>query len=193
MKTLSPRQKRESAEMKCKLVKIVVILTVVGLMSAGYVAYAMSEGDNPESGKKDSKREEDQGSVQKLTEIFNLSLPQRDLLAALNTQEERTKAIAAQVKTKTQTLNAAIADPGATLTDVSDLIEEIGALQAQMFSRNMERLFAMKKILTPDEFAKMQELEKQPMSKKPQDRGEKDQGPNQQGSGENNQETDQQQ
>jgi Spy/CpxP family protein refolding chaperone len=178
--------------MKCKLVKIVAVLTVVGLMSAGYVAYAMSEGDNPESGKKGSGREEDQGSVQKLTEIFNLSMAQRDSLATLSAQEERTKAIAAQVKTKMQTLNTAVADPGATLTDVSDLIEEIGALQAQMFSRNMERLFAMKKILTPDEFAKMQELEKQPMNQKPQDRGEKDQGPKQQGSGENNQEPDQQ-
>ena len=178
--------------MKNKLVKIVAVLMVAGLMSAGSLAYAAYEEDNPESGKKDDKGAGGPGSTQKLLEILNLKMSQKQSIAVIDVKEERTKAMKEQVKTKMQTLNAAVADPGATITDVSDLIDEISVLQTQIFFQQMERLFAMKKILTPDEFAKMQELEKQQMNKKPQDRGKKDQGPNQQGSGGNNQEPEQQ-
>ncbi|MFH1800106.1 MAG: Spy/CpxP family protein refolding chaperone [Candidatus Omnitrophota bacterium] len=157
--------------MKNKLAKIVAVFTVVGLVSAGPVAYAVSEEDNLESGM-GYKRQADQGSMQgkpmqggPMQGLMGLDLTpsqQAEVMALQDpAKQNKIQAMAEQVRTKMQMLNAAIAEPGTTLTDVSDLIEEIGTLQAQSLSQRMEYLFAMKKILTPEQFAKMQEMKKE--------------------------------
>jgi Spy/CpxP family protein refolding chaperone len=149
--------------MKNKLAKIVAILTVVGLMFAGPVAYATLEGNNPESGK-GPQREAAQGSIM---ERLNLTPEQTTEFIAMGTADlEKGKAITEPLNTKIQALHTAIAKPGATQADVKKLITEIGTLQEKLLSLRVDRLFTLKKILTPEQFAKMQEMDKQEMGKR---------------------------
>ena len=176
MEILSLRQKRKGVKMENKLVKIAAVLTVVGLMAAGPVAYAVSEGDNPESGK-GSQIGESKGS----TEGLDLTPEQKEKLKALQdpTLQEPNKVITEQMKIKMQALYKAAAEPGAMRADVSDLIEELSALYAKMLSYKMDRLFSMKEILTPEQFEKMQEQDKGSMDQKPGGFGGQNPGPDQ--------------
>ena len=163
--------------MKNKLAKIVTVLTVVGLMAAGPVAYAVSEGDNPEGGKGYQN-----GEGKEFMKELNLTPAQSEKLKAQReAKKESSKAMREQLKTKMQALHAAIAKPGATRADVNGLVDEVTALKGQMFSQRIDGLFAMKGILTPEQFAKMEETHQERISKRHERWGKKnkDQGPDQ--------------
>ncbi|MFH1800105.1 MAG: Spy/CpxP family protein refolding chaperone [Candidatus Omnitrophota bacterium] len=168
--------------MKDKQTDLIAVLAMVGVMLVGIVAYAVSGGYKKGQGPMEElnltpEQRESRGSMEEL----NLTPEQREkLLEQRNdpVQQENHKAMREQMKTKMQALNAAVDKPGTTLTDVSGLIAEVGTLQKQMFSKRMERLFAMKKILTPEQFAKMLEIEQ--MNRKYYASGKgKDPGPGQ--------------
>jgi Spy/CpxP family protein refolding chaperone len=140
--------------MKNKLTKIIPVLTLVGLMFAGPLAYAVPQGDDPERGQDPrAGRKPMQGPMVGL----NLTPSQQEEFMALqnSSQEEKSKAVTEQLNIKSQALNAAIAEPGTTLTDVSDIIDEMAELQAKKLSMSTEHLFALKKILTPEQFEQM--------------------------------------
>jgi protein CpxP len=161
--------------MKNKLAKIVTVLTVVGLMAAGPVAYAVSEGDNPESGKGYKS-----GEGKEFMKELNLTPEQKEKLKAQREAgKESRKAMREQLKTKMQALHAAIAKPGATRADVSGFVDEVNALKGQMFSQRIDGLFAMKGILTPEQFAKMEAKHQERMSKKHEGWEKKNQGSDQ--------------
>jgi Spy/CpxP family protein refolding chaperone len=161
--------------MKNKLAKIVAVLTVAGLMAAGPVAYAASEGNNPESGKGYKS-----GEGKEFMKELNLTPEQKE---KLKTQREARQAshkvMREQLKTKMQELHAAIAKPGAIRPEVNGLVNEVMAIKGQIFSQKIDDLFAMKEILTPEQFAKMQERHKGWMNKKHEGSGKKSQGPDQ--------------
>ncbi len=184
--------------MKDKLADIIAILAVAGLAAAGLMANFV--GKNPQTGE-GYKQEESQGSAEERNvipgrgkgkgplEALNMTPEQKTEFAELSdpAMQEKSRAMMEQMQTKTHALNVAVAKPGTARTDVNDLIKEIGALQAQMLSQSVERLFAMKKILTPKQFAKMIEMQmqmmrgmgKQPMNMQPKDQREKNQKPDQ--------------
>lgn len=192
--------------MKDKMADIIAILAVVGLAAAGLMANFI--GKNPQTSE-GYKQEESQGPAGGLNvvpgrgkgkgplEALNVTPEQKAEFAELSdpTTQERNRAMMEQMQTKMHALDAAIAKPGATRADVNDLIKEIGPLQAQMLSQRVDRLFTMKKILTPKQFAKMMEMEKQWMqamgkrrmpemgkeqrNTQSEDRGEKNQEPDQ--------------
>jgi Spy/CpxP family protein refolding chaperone len=154
--------------MKEKQADIIAILAVVGLAAAGLTANFV--GKNPQTGEDQGSAAErnvipGRGKGQGPLEALNMTPEQRTEVAELgdSATQEKNRVVMEQMQTKTRELNAAIAKPGATRTDVNGLIKEIGALQAQMLSQNVERLFAMKKILTPEQFAKMTEMQMQMM------------------------------
>ena len=186
--------------MKEKQADIIAILAVVGLGAAGLMANFV--GKNPQTGEGQGSaaernvipgREKGQGPL----EALNMTPEQKTEVAELgdSATQEKNRVVMEQMQTKTRELNTAIAKPGATRTDVNGLIKEIGALQAQMLSQNVERLFTMKKILTPEQFAKMTEMQMQMMqgmgkrrmpemgkeqrNTQPEYRGEKNQEPDQ--------------
>jgi Spy/CpxP family protein refolding chaperone len=163
----------EGVKMENKLAKIVAVLTMVGLMSAGPVAYAASDSQ--------SGMGSNQVPAQGLKEWQNLTPEQRAAAQAqqgqqggpiggLNLTPEQSEAMRAesgtamnpmvmeQLKAKTLALNQTITKPGATRADVNGLIVEINKIQTQMLSQMVDHLFAIKKILTPEQFAKFQEM-----------------------------------
>ncbi|MFH1800104.1 MAG: hypothetical protein ABH891_04560 [Candidatus Omnitrophota bacterium] len=163
--------------MKNKLAKIVAVFTVVGLMSAGPVAYAVSGEDDSKSHKSSHR-----GEGKEFMKELNLTPEQREKLLEQRNDPAKQgsyKAIHEQLKTKTQALYAAIAKPGATRADVSELIDEVNVLTGQMFSQKIDGIFAMKEILTPEQFAKMQEKHQVRMNKDHEGWGKKKQGSDQ--------------
>jgi Spy/CpxP family protein refolding chaperone len=161
--------------MKNKLAKIVAVLTVVGLMGAGPVAYAVSEGDGSGSGEGSQC-----GLGKEFAKELNLTPEQSEKLKAQReAKKENSKVMREQLKAKMQALHGAIAKQGATRADVNGLVDEVNALKGQMFSQKVDGLFATKEILTPEQFAKMQEKHKERMNKKHEGWGKKNQGSDQ--------------
>lgn len=148
--------------MKSKLTKIMAVLTVVGLMAAGPVAYAGTKGDDSEGGKGYQH-----GERKEFMKELNLTSEQKEKLKAQReAKKENNKATREQLKTKMQTLHETIAKPGTTRADVNELVGEVSALKGQMFSQQIDGVFAMKQILTPEQFAEMQAQRKEWTGKK---------------------------
>ena len=149
------------------------VLTVVGLMAAGPVAYAGTKGDNPEGGKGYKH-----GEGKEFMKELNLTSEQKEKLKAQReAKKEANKAVREELKTKMQALHETISKPGTTRADVNELVGEVSALKGQMFSQMIDDVFAMKQILTPEQFAKMQAEHKGWMQKKHEGREKKGQEP----------------
>ncbi|MFH0985354.1 MAG: Spy/CpxP family protein refolding chaperone [Candidatus Omnitrophota bacterium] len=150
--------------MENKMKKVVAVLMVVGLMAVGPVAYAATEANSSEGGKGGK-----QGKGPKFEEMMKdlkLTPEQKEKLKAQReAQKESNKAAREQMKTKMEALHAAIEKPGATRADVAGLVGEVNALKAQMFAQRIDGVFAMKEILTPEQFAKMEAKRKEHMGK----------------------------
>jgi Spy/CpxP family protein refolding chaperone len=148
--------------MENKLTKVMAVLAVVGLMAAGPVAYAGSEGENPEGGKGYKH-----GEGKEFFKELNLTPEQKEQLKAQReAKKENSKATREQLKMKMKALHEAIAKPGATRADVNALVGDVNDLKGQMFSQKIDGLFATKEVLTPEQFAKMQAKYQERMDKK---------------------------
>lgn len=147
--------------MENKLTKIVAVLMVAGLMAAGPVAYAENEGNSPEGGKGYKH-----GEGKDFFKELNLTPEQKEKLTAQReAKKNNNKAAREELKTKMQALQEEIAKPGTTRADVNGLVDQVSALKGQMFSQKIDGVFAMKEILTPEQFAKMQTQRKEWMQK----------------------------
>lgn len=148
--------------MENKLTKIVAVLAAIGLMAVGPVAYAESMGDNPEGGKCYKH-----GDGEAFFKELNLTPEQKaKLKAQREAKKENNKVTREELKAKMQALHETIAKPGTTRADVNGLVSEVTALKGQMFAQRIDGVFAMKEVLTPEQFAKMQAKHKERMDKK---------------------------
>lgn len=149
--------------MKNPMTKIVAILAVIGLMGVGPVAYAAT-GEGGQEGGKGSKH--GKGKFEEMMKDLNLTQEQKDKLKAQReAQKESQKAAREQMKTKMEALHALIAKPGTTRADVNGLLSEVSALKDQMFTQRIDGIFAMKQILTPEQFTKMEAKRTEHMGK----------------------------
>jgi Spy/CpxP family protein refolding chaperone len=163
---LNKTKKGGSKKMENKLTKMVAVLAVLGLMAAAPAAYAESAGTGDTSGGKAGWRHE-HGEGKEFFKGLNLTLEQKAKLDAQREAKRKSnQALRDQLKTKMQALHEAIAKPGATQASVSGLVNEISALKGQMFAQRIDGIFAMKGVLTPEQFAKMQEHRKEKMKGK---------------------------
>jgi len=72
-------------------------------------------------------------------------------------QDEKMKATRSAIKEKHRQLSDALKDPACTRQDVSGIINDIKALQGQMIDGRLDGIFAVKGILTSEQFAKFQD------------------------------------
>lgn len=148
--------------MKNKITKVMAVVAMLGLMAAGPVAYAEYGEGGPEGGKGWKH-----GDGQEFFKGLNLTPEQKEKLKAQReTKKEGNKAAREQLKAKMQALHEEIAKPGTTRADVNGLVGEVTALKGQMFAERIDGVFAMKEVLTPEQFAKMQEHRKEKMENK---------------------------
>lgn len=163
--------------MENKLAKMTAVLMVAGLMAAGPVAYAESPADNPGDGpgmEQPGAGDEGPGGgpgfqhrgPKAFMKDLNLTPEQQaKVKAQFEAKRESTKALREQMKAKMQALHEEISKSGTKRADVNGLISEINGLKGQMFSGMVDGVFAMKEILTPEQFAKMQAKHQERMTK----------------------------
>ena len=150
--------------MKNKLTKCVIALAVLGLMTTG-LAYAESGGEKGQCDLGNGRG--GKGKQGKFLEGLNLTDEQKAKLKEKREADmESVKAAREQLKVKMQALYAEISKPETKREDVSGLVSEVSTLKGQMFVRKVDGVFAMKEVLTPEQFAKMQEHRKEQMGKR---------------------------
>jgi len=143
-------------------------LTAVGvavLMAASPLAYAEPRGGGP-----GYEGVEPKGFFKEL----NLTQEQKDKLKAQReSRREANKVLREQLKAKMQALHQEISKPGTKEADVAGLVGEVNALKGQMFTQMIDGVFAMKDVLTPEQFAKMQSKHQERMNKMKEHKGKK--------------------
>lgn len=159
--------------MKNKLTTTMAVLMVMGLVAAGPVAYAGSDGDKT-AGDKGYKH----GEGKELFKDLNLTPEQKEKLKAQReAKQAEHKALRDQMKIKMQALHDAISKPETKRSDVDGLVNEVNVIKGQMFSQMTDGVFAMKEALTPEQFAKMQAKHQERMDKKRGGWGKHQDGP----------------
>ena len=144
--------------MNRKMTKMIVVVTVFGLALSAPAAYAQGWGGDKQCAPGKNKKSE------KFFKDLNLTAEQKAKLDAQREAKwETRKAEREQLKTKMQALHAEIAKPGTTRADVQGLVDEISAMKGQMFAQRIDGVFAMKEVLTPEQFAKIEATRKGPM------------------------------
>ena len=171
--------------MKNKMAQWMVVLIVTGLMVAGPVAYAepQEESSFGDPGMHDAgpsemdAKGEPRWHRRNPEEFFrglDLSPEQKEKLKAQREgKKESIREIQKQMKTKMQALHEAISKPDSKRADVDGLLNEVNTLKGQMLAEMIDGVFAMKEVLTPEQFAKMQAKHKEFGEKKHRNLGEK--------------------
>lgn len=138
--------------MKNNLMKTMALLLAFGLMTAAPLAYAESDKGGPEGpGYHKAKAE---GFFKNL----NLTPEQKAKIdAQREAQKEKNKAVRDQLKVKMQALHEEISKPATDRAKLDSLIAEVNILKGQLFVQHIEGVLGMKEVLTPEQFAKMQE------------------------------------
>ena len=106
-------------------------------------------------------RDGHEGRISEKMRELNLTPEQEKLLK--DTKEahraEMKKALES-LKEKRQELKTALAKPNVTKQDVAPIAAGINALQAELVDRRIDGILKVKSILTPEQFAKLQDVKK---------------------------------
>lgn len=99
------------------------------------------------------------GMKEEMKKELGLTAEQDKKLEA-NKEAHRTeaKALHDAMKAKKDELKAAIAKPETTRAQVEPIVGELKALEAQMTDKRIDGIFAVKAILTPEQFAKLEAM-----------------------------------
>ncbi|HNX69311.1 MAG TPA: Spy/CpxP family protein refolding chaperone [Candidatus Omnitrophota bacterium] len=146
----------------------IAVITVMLLSAAGVCGWAneTGPGDDREPGMMDEKGQHGKGKEAFFKEL-NLTAEQKQKLDELRQAgRETNQGVRDQLKAKMQELHAEIAKPQSDATKVKDLVADISTLKSKMFQSHVDGILAMKTVLTPEQFTKMEELRKKHMESK---------------------------
>lgn len=151
------KQKREGFNMEKRLSGKMVLLLLCGLVACGSLAYAQPAVQEKEAKKKTGYRHERQKGEERFLKDLNVMPEQKEKLKAhREAQKEKDRVLREQIQDKMQVLHAEFGKANVDRAQVNALVAEINNLKGQLFSQHTEGIFAMKEILTPEQFAKMQ-------------------------------------
>ena len=147
---------KEGYPMKRIKVLVVGFAIVFFTLSA---AYAQGQGKYHQGG---------QGDKESIFKELNLTPEQKQKLEDnRKAQREEMAKLREAIKEKRLKLQEKLNDPAVTRSSVEPLISEIKIIQAELIDHRINGIFAVKAILTPEQFAKFNQLmEKQMKSKK---------------------------
>lgn len=131
---------------------IVVIALVIMALSAAGTVFASSDCQR-EGANKDHK-----GRMEALVKELNLTADQqRQLEESRTAYRQQAGELRGKIKEKRGALKTALSKPGVTKEGVEPIVAEIKTLQAQMVDQRVDGILSVKKILTPEQFEKMQQ------------------------------------
>jgi Spy/CpxP family protein refolding chaperone len=132
-----------------KNIKLSVCTLAVIFLATGTL-YAQQPGQMPKRGKEMKAQ---------IAKELNLTPEQEKKLEEnRKVQREQMANLLKALKEKQEKLQEALNNPAAKKTTVEPLASEIKSLQAQLFDARISGIFAVKEILTPEQFAKFQQM-----------------------------------
>jgi Spy/CpxP family protein refolding chaperone len=135
-----------------KIFSIAIALAVVSLTVSAAFAYTQGQCGKPQG----------QGGKGRIFEELNLTPEQKKQLEDNRAaQRQDAEKLFTAMRQKQEELRQALDNPAATEKSVAALVNEIKALQAKQLDNRIKGIFAAKKILTPEQFAKFQEMAKE--------------------------------
>ncbi len=136
-------------------VMLSVVVFVVSIMMTGYVFAEQGMG-SPESNGGFSKDKRPD-----LKRELNLTPEQDKLLKSLRESgRSEMGSLMKALKAKHEELRIALGKPGVTRAQVEPIVTEIKAIQSRLTDHRIDGIFKTKQILTPEQFQKLQNMEK---------------------------------
>ena len=97
---------------------------------------------------------------------LDLTAEQKEKLDATKAaQRDQMKKLSGAMKEERRELKEALAKPDATKATVAAIASEIKKLQAEMVDKRIDGILAVKQVLTPEQYAKLQEMKENRMNK----------------------------
>ncbi len=153
--------------MKTDIKKIMAVV-VVAIFIAGNV-FAGTECGFQGKHDKGSKGKE------AITRELNLNADQQARLdQERKTHRETMDTLRGALKEKKRELQDAITKPGTTRQQVEPILAQIKKLQSDMADKRADGIFAVKSILTPEQFTKLQEMKEKKVKGQHKKYGKKD-------------------
>lgn len=157
-----------------KKMMMVMVATVIGLFITGSVfAWGGHGGYGKDS--KDSPRAK--AMKEEMKKELGITPEQEKLLDAQREAcSKEGDTFRKDMKSKKDELKDAISKPGVTRAQVEPIVAELKALEAQKIDRRVNSILAIKAILTPEQFAKLEAMKEKHMKEwkeKHKDRGGK--------------------
>jgi protein CpxP len=141
-----------------KISLMVIALAVVFLTLSAVYAYGEDECRKPE-GKSNGK--------ERVFQELNLAPEQKKQLEVnRSAQRQETEKLFNAIKQKQEQLRQALNNSETTQSSIAPLANEIKSLQAELLDNRIRGILAVKAILTPEQFAKFQEMAKNRQEKK---------------------------
>lgn len=141
--------------MKIKTIWVAVMLIAALVATGATSCFAYGGGECAKGGKDDAKCAE---MKQKMVKELGLTPEQDKKLEENRTaQREQMKGLREAIKANKTALDEAMKKPGVTRAEVEPIVTEMKALNAKMLDQRIDGIFAVKQILTPEQFAKFQE------------------------------------
>ncbi|MBU0709235.1 MAG: Spy/CpxP family protein refolding chaperone [Candidatus Omnitrophica bacterium] len=132
-----------------KKMRVVSITCAVVFLSLNSAYAQMPQCEGKESLEKPGRR---------ILQQLNLTEQQQKKLEENQVaQRQKMKESISEMKEAQAKLQEAIKEPKSTRAGVEPIIKEIKKLQAEMIDNRTDGIFAVKKILTPEQFAKFQQ------------------------------------
>jgi Spy/CpxP family protein refolding chaperone len=136
--------------------KKIALVVAVALTVALAAGTALAWGGGPCGKDKDAKCSP---FKEEMKRDLGITPEQDKLLEAQKAKQmEGCKALCEALKEKKGELRKAISQPGATREQVQPIVDQLKALEAQMVDERVDGIFAMKSILTPEQFAKLEAM-----------------------------------
>jgi Spy/CpxP family protein refolding chaperone len=149
--------------MKTITKRFMVYLSAVLVLLAASASYAMPgfRGSQYE-GKEGKKEEVYEKKFQDMTEKLDLSEKQKEQLKAHRDQQKtRMKELKGELKTNYKELRKELENYDTDERTIKGTAAKLKTVQAQLLDQKVDNFLAMKKILAPEQFQKMNELRKE--------------------------------
>ncbi len=135
--------------------KKILAVTVALVMAFAQLGWA--EGAAAGSG----GRQGTGAQIEEYLRSLNLSAEQKERLRENQSQHrQKVQGLRSSLRTKWQALQELLDKPGTSLEAVAGLVNEVKAAQGAILDARVESIFAVKSILTPEQYAQFQELMK---------------------------------
>jgi Spy/CpxP family protein refolding chaperone len=127
-----------------------VIIGLAAVLILGSAACVYAEGEPQKRGK---------GHKESIFKELNLTPEQQKKLAEnRRAQGEEMASLRASIKEKQDKLQGELKNPAVTREKVEPLVNEIKSLQARLIDHRVNGIFAVKKILTPEQLVKFEQM-----------------------------------